>query len=93
MDPTNTYLIGGMAAGKVSYYSGRNYYGDLSTQYNLDGGAVFVPAAIVTGTNSVSVKMWRQFFPGFPPPSQATESTREPDSLHPEGNFIFARIT
>ena len=93
MDPTNTYLIGGMAAGKVSYYSGRNYYGDLSTQYNLDGGAVFVPAAIVTGANSVSIKMWRQFFPGFPPPSQATESKRESDSLHPEGNFIFARIT
>ena len=91
MDPTNTYLIGDSSSGRVGYYTGRHYYDDYD--YNLAGGGVYVPAAVITSSTSVTLKMWQQYEPGFNAPSGTANSSRDPESRHPEGNFIFMRIT
>lgn len=90
MDPVNTYLLGDASSGKVSYYTGKYWYDDFA--YDYRGGGVFVPAASILSSTSVSIKMWRQFFPGFNAPAGVDESSRDTNSKHPEGNFIFLRI-
>ena len=91
MDPPNTYLIGDSSSGRVGYYTGKLYYDDYN--YTLEGGGVFIPAARVTSPTSVSVRMWQLYEPGFDAPSGVADSSRDPESKHPEGNFIFLRIT
>ena len=91
MDPPNTYLIGDSSSGRVGYYTGKLWYDDYN--YTLEGGGVFIPAANVTSPTSVSVRMWQLYEPGFDAPSGVADSSRDPESKHPEGNFIFLRIT
>ena len=87
MDPANTYLLGLGVQGFVHYRTGR--FQDL--EHNIDerrGGGRHLPAIRITSTTSARITMHR-FSGGF---SEGDYGSRDPDSKHPDGNFILVRI-
>lgn len=100
MDPTNTFLLGGgLVTGKVRYY--RTYVdgelGQVETP-GFKGGGVHTPAVSITSESAVVITMVRAGDGPLPPQQNpngdpTTWGTRVADSTHPDGFYIFARIT
>ena len=98
MDPLNTYVMGGnMVTGRVDYYKGEVEGPDFSgpgtpgyiEQY---GGGRHVPAARIITNSSVTLSMYR-YSEGPDWPDETSRGTRLSTSHHPEGQFVFVRIT
>lgn len=92
MDPTNTFLLGGgMVTGKVSYYTGLLFDGETSYSANA-GGGIHAPAATIISNSGINITMVRMS-DGPVPPAPENRGTRYDKSFHPDGFFVFARIT
>lgn len=100
MDPANTFLLGGgLVGGKVQYY--QTYVtGELGQVEppGFYGGGTHTPSVVITTNSSINLTMDR-LGPGPSPPQtnpdgdSSTWGTRVPTSSHPNGFYVFARIT
>lgn len=88
MDPTNSYVSGSLTAMFVDYYKGRL----LQPEFFIDtpsGGGQHLVGLRVTGNTTATLGTYR-----FRDGSTNTSSygQRNPQSYHPEGNFVVFRI-
>lgn len=90
MDPVNTYLIGTACSGYVEYYAGDLVIDGVLVQEDT-GGSRHIPAAKITSFNTIDITMWN-YDGGFPAPNSSLRCKRNPQSKHPQGNFMLARI-
>ena len=90
MDPQNTYVLGGFSSGSVRYYRGELVFDGVSQ--GSFGGGVHVPGVVITSENTVNLTMAR-ISSGDAPPTNGDRCGKNPDSFHPDGKIVLARIT
>ena len=92
MDPANTYLLGNCLSGWVKYRSNDMLLEGENASYGINdfGGGVHIPGCTITSSSSISITMHMIAFAG---PYGTNPGSREATSHHPDGHFVFARIT